>query len=102
MGGWGIIGAGEWADQNVAPAIWQALRSSLVGVMSRSRERAEKFANYHGASKAYDRLDGLLSDPEIQVVFVGTPNHLHREHVAAAARHGKHVLCGVPMAVSTD
>lgn len=102
MIGWGIIGAGEWADQNIAPAIRQASGSALVGVMSRSKERAEKFANYHGAPKAYDHLDDLLSDPEIHAVFVGTPNHLHREHVAAAARHGKHVLCGVPMAVSTD
>jgi 1,5-anhydro-D-fructose reductase (1,5-anhydro-D-mannitol-forming) len=100
--GWGIIGAGEWADQNIAPAIRQAPGSRLVAVQSRTKHRAETFASYHGASRAYDDLDVLLRDPDIQVVFVGTPNHLHHEHVLAAARRGKHILCGVPLAVTTE
>jgi 1,5-anhydro-D-fructose reductase (1,5-anhydro-D-mannitol-forming) len=38
--------------------------------------------------------------PEVDVVFIGTTNELHREQTVAAARAGKHVLCEKPLALS--
>lgn len=100
--GWGIVGLGGWADRYATPAVRQAKDSKLVGVVSRDREKAQQFAAYHGAAFAYDRLDDLLNNKEVQAVYVLTPNNLHAETVIPAAEHRKHVLCGSAMAVTEE
>jgi predicted dehydrogenase len=100
--GWGIVGLGGWSDRHMAPAIRQAKDTRLVGVVSRDKAKAQQFATHHGAAHAYDRLEDLLSNPEVDVVCVMTPNNLHAEAVIAAAQRGKHVLCGIAMAASEE
>lgn len=100
--GWGIVGLGGWMDRFATPAIRQAKDTKLVGVVSRDKVRAEKFAAYHGAEHAYDRLEALLDNPEVDAIFVGTPNNLHAEAVIAAAERGKHSICSIAMAVSEE
>jgi 1,5-anhydro-D-fructose reductase (1,5-anhydro-D-mannitol-forming) len=101
---WGILGAGDIAQRNVAPAIGRIEGASLVAVMSRRMERARAFADRNGGRDgrpaAYDTLDAFLAHPDLQAVYVASPNALHAEHVIAAARAGKHVLCDKPMALS--
>ena len=49
---------------------------------------------------AYDDYDLMLANPEVEAVFIATPNSLHAQQVIAAARAGKHVLCDKPMAIN--
>jgi predicted dehydrogenase len=49
----------------------------------------------------YGDMARLRDNPAVQVVYVITPNALHRQHVVAAAKAGKHVLCEKPMATSS-
>ncbi len=99
--GWGIIGTGGFAGNAVAPAI-NALkdRGTLVAAVSRDRERAAAFAKQHGARRAYTDYQDLLSDREVDVIYISTPNALHAEQAIAAAGAGKHVLCEKPLALT--
>jgi glucose-fructose oxidoreductase len=51
---------------------------------------------------SYDTMDALLDNPDIHVVYVVTPNHLHAQFVIAAARAKKHVWCEKPMAMTPE
>jgi 1,5-anhydro-D-fructose reductase (1,5-anhydro-D-mannitol-forming) len=101
--GWGIIGTGGFAGSATAPAI-KALgaEGSLVAVVSRDRGRADAFAAQHGARRAYTDYADLLRDPEVDIIYISTPNAQHAEQALAAARAGKHVLCEKPLATSLD
>lgn len=100
--GWGIVGLGGWADRTVAPAIKQAKDTRLVGVVSRDKARAEKFAKYHGVEHAYDNLASLLANKDVNAIYVATPNNLHAEAVIPAAQRGIHVMSAVAMAVTEE
>lgn len=96
--GWAIVGIGSHADLKIAPAMQRARDTHLVAVYSREQERAEAFAESHGAEAAYNDLNSLLSDSRVEAVFVASPNHLHAPQVIRAAAAGKHILCEKPMA----
>ncbi|MSP79353.1 MAG: Gfo/Idh/MocA family oxidoreductase [Dehalococcoidia bacterium] len=100
--GWGIVGLGGWADRYSTPAVRQAKDTKLVGVVSRDKAKAQKFAAYHGAQHAYDNLEDLLNNKEVDVVYVLTPNNLHAETAIPAMAKGKHVLVGSAMAVTEE
>src|SRR6266516_3931850 len=57
-------------------------------------------ARYEG--RAYDNVQALCEDPDVEVVWVATPNHLHCEHVVMAAEHGKHAVSEKPMALNVE
>ena len=97
---WGIIGLGDIAERNFAPALALAADAELVAVMSRSIDKARAFAAKHQVAGAYDSLERMLADPALDAVYIATPNGLHAEQAIAAARAGKHVLCDKPMALT--
>ncbi|MER3397302.1 MAG: fructose reductase [Chloroflexota bacterium] len=100
--GWAIISTGRHPDARMAPAINRARNSRLVAVMSRDLDRAKAFAARHGALRAYDSLEAVLADPDVQAVYIASPNHLHAEQTIAAVQAGKHVLCEKPMALTVE
>ena len=94
---WAFIGTGRVSRQ-MADAVGRAGAAQLRGVLSRRPETAQAFARDHGAATPYASLEAMLGDPEVDIVYVASPNGLHRDHVVAAAETGKHVLCEKPMA----
>lgn len=98
--GWGLISLGRHSDLKIAPAINQADGATFAAAYSRDISTAKAFAEKHGADSAYDSLDDMLANPNVDAVFVSSPNFLHAEHAIAAARAGKHVLAEKPMATS--
>jgi 1,5-anhydro-D-fructose reductase (1,5-anhydro-D-mannitol-forming) len=98
--GWGIVSTAGIADESIAPAIAELEDTELVGVTSREHERAQEFASRHGARLATTSIDELLADPEIDIVYIATPNAAHAGEVIAAAAAGKHVYCEKPLATS--
>jgi predicted dehydrogenase len=64
-------------------------------------ERREAFAQRHG-SQPHDSVDGVCADPDVDLVVVSLPNHLHVEAVRAAARPGKAVACTKPLGRNAD
>ena len=96
---WGIIGPGRIAPRLVR-ALSESRRGELVAVASRNAERAEAFASEHAIGRSFDSYDALLRDPDVDVVYVALPNHLHAQWTVRALEAGKHVLCEKPLALS--
>ncbi|MBM3342953.1 MAG: Gfo/Idh/MocA family oxidoreductase [Betaproteobacteria bacterium] len=97
---WGIIGLGEIAENNFLPALKKAKDSPLVSVFSRSAEKGKAFCAKHGVPRAYDDLNTMLADRELDAVYIASPNGVHAEQSIAASRAGKHVLVDKPMALT--
>ena len=96
---WGIIGCGKIAHKFVSDLalIDEAV---LTAVASRSYEKADEFAQKHKAKKAYGSYDELFLDPEIDIVYIATPHHLHAELSIKAMENNKHVLCEKPLSIN--
>jgi predicted dehydrogenase/diketogulonate reductase-like aldo/keto reductase len=96
---WGILATGRIAD-TFATAARNSVQNELVAVASRSLERAEAFAERFPDSRALDSYQALLSDPEVDAVYVATPHPQHVEWTIRALQAGKHVLCEKPMGLN--
>ena len=72
----------------------------LIAVSRANPQLVESFAHEFGAQRAYSEWRALLSDRDIDAIYVATPVYLHAEQTIAAAEAGKHVLCEKPMALS--
>jgi predicted dehydrogenase len=96
---WGILGPGRIAPRLVR-AVGGSSRATLVAVASRDADRAASFAATHGIPHPYGSYDALLGAPDVDVVYVSLPNHLHAEWTTRALDAGKHVLCEKPLALS--
>jgi predicted dehydrogenase len=97
---WGILSTADIARKKVIPAIRKAGRCRLVAIGSRDPERARRVAAELEIPRAHGSYEELLSDPEVDAVYIPLPNHLHVEWTIAAARAGKHVLCEKPLAMN--
>ena len=97
--GWGIIGCGVVAD-GFASDLRSLPEARLVAVTSRSEERAQRFADRHGALRCHARAEDLVSDPDVDVVYVATPNHRHLPDSLLCLSNGKPVLCEKPFAMN--
>lgn len=88
----GIIGAGGIA-QKMAETLIQMDDLEAYAIASRSPERARAFAKQYGFEKAYDSYEDLVSDPEVDLVYIATPHSHHYEQAKLSLEHGKPVLC---------
>jgi 1,5-anhydro-D-fructose reductase (1,5-anhydro-D-mannitol-forming) len=98
--GWGVIGLGNIVNSTIAPAMVAEPNCDLVAGVSRDQGRADAFAAKFGARFAYDDYDLMLANPEVEAIFIASPNSMHAQQVIAAAQAGKHVLCDKPMAIN--
>jgi glucose-fructose oxidoreductase len=99
-----LVGLGSYATNQLAPAIGKSNHWKLAGVVTGSPEKGRHWARVHDFPEknifGYDTMAGLANCPDIDVVYVVTPNALHAQHVIAAAKAGKHVITEKPMATS--
>lgn len=102
----GLIGTGFMgkahaiALKSVATVFPDVASPVLSCLVDASRERAERYAGAWGFSAFSDDWQSVCADPDIDVIDICTPNHLHKEIAIAAARSGKHVYCEKPLALS--
>ena len=97
----GMIGTGLSGEKLLAPALRAADGAMLWSILSRDKNRATAFASSQAAaspSPAFDSLDEMLSDRELDAVFIASPDKLHAPQTIAAARAGQHILLEKPMA----
>ena len=96
---WGILGPGRIAPRLVR-AIDASPRGTLVAVASRDADRAAAFAAAHGIPRSLGSYEALLALPDVDVVYIALPNHLHAEWTIRALEAGRHVLCEKPLALT--
>jgi len=97
----GVIGCGKIAQVRHIPEYMANKDAQLYGLFDNNYERASLLAEQYGA-KAYETMEDLLADPEIDAVSVCVPNFLHADISIKALEAGKHVLCEKPMAVTLE
>ena len=97
---WGVLGTAR-INRSVIPPIRASSRHALVAVASRDTERAEKYAREWQFPRAYGSYEALLAASDVDAVYIPLPNALHVPWTLEAIRHGKHVLCEKPLALST-
>ena len=102
--GFAIVGLGKLAIEEVLPAFGQCKKAKPAALVTGSAEKGSIVAAQYGlppdAIYSYDQFDRLGKNSAVQVVYVITPDSLHREHTLKALQAGKHVLCEKPMATS--
>ncbi len=98
---WGILGCGS-----IAATFANSLKALDSGVLlagaSRSAGRAAAFARKHHVSRSYTDYVSLVSDPEVDAVYVATTHNFHFENVKLCLEHDKHVLCEKPFTINAD
>ena len=100
----GILGAGNIAG-TMAHTI-HLLRENghpeleLYAVGARDLSRAQAFAQANGVQKAFGSYEDLVSDPDLELVYIATPHSHHYRHIKLCADHGKHILCEKSFTVS--
>jgi UDP-N-acetyl-2-amino-2-deoxyglucuronate dehydrogenase len=99
--GFGFIGAGAIANFH-ARAVAAARGGRLVGVASRTKAGAEKFAAEHGMGYATDDVDALLKQPGVDAICITTPSALHLQPALAAVRAGKHLMIEKPLDATVE
>jgi predicted dehydrogenase len=96
---WGILAPGGIATA-FAQSVRQNTSQKLAGVASRSVERARAFASAFGVETVFPTYEALVSDPQIDVVYVAAPASEHLDLGLLALAAGKHVLIEKPLATS--
>ncbi|MDI9485017.1 MAG: Gfo/Idh/MocA family oxidoreductase [Bacillota bacterium] len=97
----GIIGCGKIAQVRHIPEYSAHEQAEIVAYYDKTLDRAQAMAEKYGG-KAYETLDELLANEEIDAVSVCIANHMHAEVTIRALNSGKHVLCEKPMATSME
>jgi myo-inositol 2-dehydrogenase / D-chiro-inositol 1-dehydrogenase len=95
--GVGLVGSG-FIGQAHAEAFALTPLASVRAVASRSPDRVAGFAAQWGIPAWHTDYRELVARPDVDLVSVAAPNHLHRDIVVAAAEAGKHVICEKPLA----
>lgn len=100
-----VVGLGYIAQTAVLPAFRNARKNSrLVALVSGDKEKLKKIGEKYKIERRYlySEFEELMRSGEVDAVYIATPNFYHRNIMESAARHGVHVLCEKPMAVTAE
>lgn len=98
---WGILGT-SFISEVMADAINHSRTSQLTAIGSRSLEKGEYFSQKFSVPFIYNDYQSLIEDKNIDAVYIGLPNHLHKEWIIRAANAGKHILCEKPFVLNQN
>ena len=74
----GLVGTGRITDWVLRGAVLDP-RFRAEAVCSRTEEAARRFAEGHGIPRIFTDVDAMAADPDIDAVYIGTPNHTHHD-----------------------
>lgn len=89
---WGILSTGNIA-QIVTSDLKRMPDADIVAVASRNQANADAFGEQYGIPRRYDNYQALADDPNIDVVYIGTPHSFHYENMLMLMEGNKSILC---------
>jgi xylose dehydrogenase (NAD/NADP) len=98
---WGLLSTAR-INQALIPPLRASKRNKLVGIASRSKEKAATYARQWDIPQAFGSYESLLANPSIDVVYISLPNSMHTEWAIKAMQAGKHVLCEKPLTIALE
>lgn len=98
-----IMGLGSYANR-VAEAMQSCTKAKVTGVISGTPSKIKDWQSKYNIPEKncynYENFDSIKNNPDIDAVYVITPNALHHNQVIRVAKAGKHVICEKPMAIN--
>jgi predicted dehydrogenase len=98
-----IMGLGSYGTR-VADAMEDCTKAKLVGVISGTPSKIPVWQSKYGIPEKncynYENFDNIKNNPDIDAVYIITPNALHKDEAIRVAKAGKHVVCEKPMAIN--
>lgn len=98
-----IMGLGSYGTR-VADAMQSCTKAKLVGVISGTPSKIPAWQTKYGIPEKncynYENYDNIKNNPDIDAVYIITPNALHKDAAIRVAKAGKHVICEKPMAIN--
>ncbi|WP_448250402.1 Gfo/Idh/MocA family protein [Thalassotalea agariperforans] len=98
---WGIVSSGRISHKFCSDLI-QFPDAEIQAVAARNLDRAQTFAEQFSIKKAYQGYQALFADPEVDIVYIGTPHTCHYTNARDAILAGKHVLCEKPLVTAPE
>jgi len=99
-----LMGLGLYSRGQLGPGLLKTKVCRLAGVITGSRDKGLAWSREYGFPARniwnYDQIHQIAGNPDIDIIYVVTPNGLHAEHTIKSAGAGKHVICEKPMANS--
>ena len=100
-----LVGLGGYSRDLLAPALQLTRHCRLAGIVTGSPHKIPEWQQRYGIPDRnvydYDGLHRIADNPDIDVIYIVTPNHLHKPLTLTGAEAGKHVWCEKPMAMDT-
>jgi phthalate 4,5-cis-dihydrodiol dehydrogenase len=96
----GVAGLGV-ASTQILPSVSQLPYIRVTAAADVRQDALAEFRREYDA-EVFTSFDGMCKSPNVDFIYVATPNELHAEHVIAAADHGKHAIVEKPMAVTLE
>ena len=97
---WAILGCGNIANDFARDII--RMGGEIYSVANRTYEKAVDFANKYNIEKAYENIDDLFADENVNIVYIATPHNKHIEYILKALENGKHVLCEKAITLNSE
>ncbi|WP_261129889.1 Gfo/Idh/MocA family protein [Bacillus sp. Marseille-Q3570] len=97
----GTVGT-SWITESFIEAAEKSGKMTLNAVYSRSHENAKKMADTYHAPYAYDDLEEMAANEDIEAIYIASPNSHHYEHAKLFLKHKKHVICEKPIFSNTS
>jgi predicted dehydrogenase len=96
---WGLLATG-WIAERFLASLRDHTRQEVVAVGSRTQASADDFAARFGVPTAHGSYEALVSDPDVDIVYVATPHNGHLPAARLALEAGKHVLVEKPLTIN--
>jgi predicted dehydrogenase len=96
---WGVVGTG-WIAERFVDAVQSKTHQQVIAVGSRSSAGAASFGRKFGIPRPHGSYQDLVTDSEVDVVYVATPHPSHLPDGLLALNAGKHVLIEKPLALN--
>ena len=97
----GVAGLGQGAA-GMIPSMEAMPEIELVAGADLNPAMREGFRTRFPGTRVYESVAELCDDPEVEAIYVGTPNRFHCEHALEAIRRGKHAIVEKPMAITLE
>jgi len=97
---WGVLSTAKIGLDKVIPAMQKGQFCEITAIASRNIGKSDAAATRLNIPKAYGSYEELLSDPEIDAIYIALPNHMHVSWAIKVLEAGKHVLCEKPIGLS--
>jgi predicted dehydrogenase len=97
---WGILAPGH-ISRGFVTGLKATENAELYAVAARSVEKADAFAREFGFIRSYGSFEELADDPEVNIIYVATPHHLHFTNTLMCLEKGKPVICEKPFTINS-